>query len=242
MLSHLLGRTAQSAASRTSELEAKTADLEARLGRMRIRHGEAIEDRDRTIADLQARLRVRHPSVQPDARAIRAGRRDDRREQRLAEKRERALCVARQRARAAEAHVERLQALLSLAHPSGAGLHTARGRLVPRAGSPNAGPEKIRVLYVGGRTGGVHRLREIASGARAELLHHDGGVEETVRNLDTLLESCHAVFCPIDCVSHSACLRAKQLCRKYGKAFVPLRSSGDTSFKRALASLRTETH
>jgi hypothetical protein len=117
-----------------------------------------------------------------------------------------------------------------------------RDRLVPgdRAGSPDVRAETIRVLYVGGRTGGVHRLREIASDARAELLHHDGGMEETVRSLDTLLESCHAVFCPIDCVSHSACLRAKQLCRKYGKAFVPLRSSGDSSFKRALTSLRSK--
>jgi hypothetical protein len=242
MLSHLLGRTAQSAASRTSELEAKAADLEARLSRMRIRHRESIAERDRTIADLQARLRDQSSGFQPDARGLPAGRRDDRREQRLAEKRERALCVARQRARAAEGHVERLQGLLSLANPIGTGLHMAPGRRGPtdQTGCHKADAETIRVLYVGGRTGGVHRLREIASGARAELLHHDGGMEEAVRNLDTLLESCHAVFCPIDCVSHSACLRAKQLCRKYGKAFVPLRSSGDTSFRRALASLRTK--
>ena len=42
------------------------------------------------------------------------------------------------------------------------------------------------------------------------------------------------VFCPIDCISHHACLKAKHLCRRLAKPFVPLRSSSATCFARAI--------
>jgi hypothetical protein len=71
----------------------------------------------------------------------------------------------------------------------------------------------------------------------AELVHHDGGEEHALVRIDGMVEGCDAVFCPIDCVSHSACLRAKALCRKFAKPFLPLRSAGASSFERAVQSL-----
>ena len=38
------------------------------------------------------------------------------------------------------------------------------------------------------------------------------------------------MLCPVDCVSHGACLRAKRFCKRAAKPFVPLRSAGLSSF------------
>ena len=68
-------------------------------------------------------------------------------------------------------------------------------------------PAEVRsFLYVGGRDCQVAHLRQIASNFGAELIHHDGGLREAVSRIDTVLPSVDCVFCPIDCISHDACL------------------------------------
>ena len=94
-------------------------------------------------------------------------------------------------------------------------------------------------LYVGGRDCQVAHLREIASSYGAELIHHDGGLREAVSRIDRVLPSVDCVFCPIDCISHDACLRVKTGCKKWGKAFVPLRNGSKSSLERALQDLST---
>ena len=37
-------------------------------------------------------------------------------------------------------------------------------------------------------------------------------------------------LCPVDCVSHGACLFARKFCKRTAKPFVPLRSAGLSSF------------
>ena len=92
-------------------------------------------------------------------------------------------------------------------------------------------------LYVGGRDCQVAHLRQIAGSFGAELLHHDGGLREAVSRIDTVLPSVDCVFCPIDCISHDACIRVKNGCKKFGKAFVPLRNGSKSSLERALHTL-----
>lgn len=92
-------------------------------------------------------------------------------------------------------------------------------------------------LYVGGRDCQVAHLRQIASSYGAELIHHDGGLREAVSRIDTVLPSVDCVFCPIDCISHDACLRVKTGCKKFGKAFIPLRNGSKSSLERALQTL-----
>lgn len=92
-------------------------------------------------------------------------------------------------------------------------------------------------LYVGGRDCQVAHLREIASSFGAELIHHDGGLREAVSRIDTVLPSVDCVFCPIDCISHDACLRVKTGCKKFGKAFIPLRNGSKSSLARALHTM-----
>ncbi|MDO9414964.1 DUF2325 domain-containing protein [Pararhizobium sp.] len=100
-----------------------------------------------------------------------------------------------------------------------------------------AGLEGRSFLYVGGRDCQVAHLRQIASNFGAELIHHDGGLREAVSRIDSVLPSVDCVFCPIDCISHDACLRVKTGCKKWGKAFVPLRNGSKSSLERALQSL-----
>ncbi|GES46602.1 uncharacterized protein DUF2325 [Rhizobium sp. ERR 922] len=93
-------------------------------------------------------------------------------------------------------------------------------------------------LYVGGRDCQVAHLRQIASNFGAELIHHDGGLREAVSRIDTVLPSVDCVFCPIDCISHDACLRVKTGCKKFGKAFIPLRNGSKSSLERALQTMK----
>ncbi|MCD7109144.1 DUF2325 domain-containing protein [Rhizobium sp. DKSPLA3] len=117
-----------------------------------------------------------------------------------------------------------------------------RGATVPAAAAPavqEAQALDVRsFLYVGGRDCQVAHLRQIASNFGAELIHHDGGLREAVSRIDNVLPSVDCVFCPIDCISHDACLRVKTGCKKFGKAFVPLRNGSKSSLERALHDLK----
>ena len=103
--------------------------------------------------------------------------------------------------------------------------------------SAKAALEGRSFLYVGGRDCQVAHLRQIASAFGANLIHHDGGLREAVSRIDNVLPSVDCVFCPIDCISHDACLRVKTGCKKWEKAFVPLRNGSKSSFERALQNL-----
>lgn len=86
------------------------------------------------------------------------------------------------------------------------------------------------VIYVGGRSRQIRLFRALVEETNGCLLHHDGGLEGGDTRLQQMLARVDIVMCPLDCVSHSACNRAKTCCKQVGKCFVPLRSSGRSSF------------
>lgn len=96
-----------------------------------------------------------------------------------------------------------------------------------------------RILYVGGRTNLVSHYRELVERNGGRFLHHDGGVEDSRARLHSILSGADAVVCPVDCVSHDACLRIKQACKQTMKPLVMLRSSGLSSLARSLDGLGT---
>ena len=87
-----------------------------------------------------------------------------------------------------------------------------------------------RVAYVGGRAGIVGHFRALVERLNGHFIHHDGGIEDHEGQLGRILGQADVVLCPVDCVSHRACLRAKQFCKRTAKPFVPLRSAGLSSF------------
>jgi hypothetical protein len=237
MLSHVLGRVTHQNASRASELQARIDDLEAKLLRQAERHRRTVIERDAARARLSDTARPSAPLLSV------AGARERRCDQPQA-RRERALAAARERARVAERMVADLQRQLERLR------WQQRMRAIsdaPACPGAEACDETVqtsiarRILYIGGRSGAIENLRRVAARMGAELMHHDGGEEHALVRIDGMVEGCDAVVCPIDCVSHSACLRAKVLCRKFAKPFVPLRSAGATSFERAVQSLTSRT-
>lgn len=93
------------------------------------------------------------------------------------------------------------------------------------------------LLYVGGRTHQVPKLRKLAEARGADLLHHDGGLAESAHSLARLAERADAVLFPVDCVSHSAAKMVKRLCKQLGKNYFPLRRSGPAVFEAFIHSL-----
>lgn len=238
MLSHVLGRVTHQNASRASELQARLDDLESRLLRQAERHRQIVMERDAALARLDTGTAAA-PQLVPTAAVVLPLEREHRHNQPPV-RRERALAVARERARAAERMIDDLQRQLERQRLQQR-LRAASGApACPAADACDATVQTAiarRILYIGGRSGAIDNLRRVAARMGAELMHHDGGEEHALVRIDGMIEGCDAVVCPIDCVSHSACLRAKVLCRKLDKPFVPLRSAGATSFERAVQSL-----
>ena len=87
-----------------------------------------------------------------------------------------------------------------------------------------------RIAYVGGRASTVGHFRAVVENMNGRFSHHDGGVDDNIGRLGGVLNQADVVLCPIDCVSHGACLRAKTFCKRTAKPFVPLRSAGLSSF------------
>ena len=87
-----------------------------------------------------------------------------------------------------------------------------------------------RIAYVGGRAGIVGHFRALVERLNGQFIHHDGGIEDHEGQLGRILGQADVVLCPVDCVSHRACLRAKRFCKQTAKPFVPLRTAGLSSF------------
>jgi hypothetical protein len=94
-----------------------------------------------------------------------------------------------------------------------------------------------KVLYVGGRANLVRHYQALVERMGGEFLHHDGGLECRRCALGDMLAGADMVLCPVDCVSHDACLRVKRACKAHRKRFLPLRSSGLSSLTRILLEL-----
>ncbi len=248
MLSHLMGGEARRQIRENQDLARRCADLEARLARNERVAAERLAEREARLAGKEARVRELESALAARSRpaaaegAARGARRAERTERELASTRRR-VSVERARARLAEAELERLRALFDrrAAGRAAAGTAAAGADAGPDAnGGPDALPTDLAgqaILYVGGRLGVLPHIRATVEARNGQLLHHDGGMEQAARCLERLVERADVVVCPIDCVSHDACLRVKGLCRRLHKPFVPLRSTGASSFTRALGSL-----
>jgi hypothetical protein len=94
-----------------------------------------------------------------------------------------------------------------------------------------------RILFVGGRHQGVAHMRRLIESCNGCFTHHDGGVEQSMSKLCSLLERADAVLFPVECISHAAQSSVKRVCRSQAKPFVPLRSAGAGAVIQALQSM-----
>lgn len=98
------------------------------------------------------------------------------------------------------------------------------------------------VLYVGGRTGIKQHYRQAVEQSQGSFIHHDGGKEDAYSRLHGEVLKADTVLCPVDCVSHTAALGIKELCKKHGKQLVMLRSSGLSSLLKGLHDVGMATN
>jgi hypothetical protein len=240
MLSHFMGGYNRHSAKELWAAEHQIGDLEGRLARARRHRQETALAHERRIGEFEQELkRTRYEPVRAHedrarrlAPAAPSGVRQGRGERRLA--------AARARMRALEVENQRLKALVGmLSDLTFPGIAPETDLSATVAGPAAARLDGRRVLYVGGRCQLLPHLRARAEACNACLLHHDGGREETLQALDGLVDRADVVFCPIDCVSHQACLKVKSLCRRRAKPFVPLRNSSATCFLQAMKRLQS---
>jgi hypothetical protein len=238
MLSHLNGHGATQLAARLSEAEHKCAELEGRLRRAETAKFKALDERDAARRALAAQTPLpsrRAPGASPTA--------PDRALRRLAQKLakcERALIVARARARQAELAAGRLAAEPRNTRTWADPRATASATPLPAPGQAAPLPSGHRVLYIGGRAAIVPHLRTAAEARVAAFLHHDGGIEDSLQRIEEMIQGCDAVICPVDCVSHGACRLAKAICQRLNRRFLPIPTASRSGFERALDQLAAE--
>lgn len=238
MLSHFMGGHDRQNVKALWQAEQQVEQLSSRLSKARQRAQKTITDRDRRIGELEDELQETrqqltsaYARVARSAMASRAKQSDLRRN-------DRRLSAARAHVRHLEEQNNRIRHLLDAVTDIDPPTRPTATRMERRQVNEQAAPVAgCQLLYVGGRCHLVPHLRARADASDACLLHHDGGQEETLKSLDGLVEQADVVFCPIDCISHQACLRAKHLCKRQAKPFVPLRSSSASCFARAIKML-----
>lgn len=93
------------------------------------------------------------------------------------------------------------------------------------------------VLYVGGLHKMIPHYKNLVEKNGGLFMHHDGGKEESKSRLPKMLVQADAVMCPVDCVSHDACLTVKKICKQYETPYVMMRSSGISSLIAGLGGL-----
>jgi hypothetical protein len=244
MLSHLVGAANRADIRRLCRLEAEICELQGKVERQQSQLRDAIVARDTTIRNLNRALEARIDrspegieaacqlawealAADLKSRLERTNGRAERLERQLAEARA-SLAAERSARTAVEEREAELRRELEAMEASMAIAGDAEGTVV------GVEPLNATVLYVGGRAAQIGHLRVLAERAGAILLHHDGGIEERGGLLPGLVSRADAVLFPVDCVSHSAMMLVKRLCRQAGKPLLPLRSTGLAPFCAAL--------
>jgi len=90
------------------------------------------------------------------------------------------------------------------------------------------------IVFVGGRTNQAPKFKELVERYNGHFLHHDGGLENSQEKLESVLSRADAVLFPVDCISHNATRDIKRFCKQGQKPFVPLPTSGLSTFTMGL--------
>jgi len=253
MLSHIAGAANRADIKRLRRLESESVEVGGRAKIAEYKLRQRLKERDEKIASMEKRLaaeRAAHERLQqqpvatlPDTACEvirlqealadercniqRLGAVTDRQQAELSHLRKDCDTLVRQiEERDEECQALELQLLATVDAPEYGAPRAKTESKVNLSGS--------RVLYLGGRKNMYPFFKNIVSRCNGKFIPHDGGVENGARQLHSALSKADIVLCPVDCVSHGACLKAKKICSDCGKRFVPLRSSGMSSLMRGL--------
>lgn len=242
MLSHLVGASNRADIRRLVAQEERLDALDGDLAAARRRIADhqaaattALARAERAEADAATLRMAQATAPAPDAAALTAANaRIEALDGQIAGAR-RELCGARIAIRDLKARCAEAEAALAEERTRGDRLDQIMAHLF--AGAEEAAPIDLggrTVAYLGGRFSAAPRLRAAVERANGRFIHHDGGVETGQAKMESALAQADVVVCPVDCVSHNACLKAKGYCKRMDKTFMPLRCASLSSFVIAL--------
>ncbi|MCW5618701.1 MAG: DUF2325 domain-containing protein [Nitrosomonas sp.] len=93
------------------------------------------------------------------------------------------------------------------------------------------------VLCVGGRVALLPQYRALAQRYGFNLIHHDGGLHESLSRLPELINKASTVICPTDSVSHAAYYLLKRYCKRQHKPCLLYKGAGISRFTQILDQL-----
>lgn len=264
MLSHQVGAGQRADLARLAGAREEVLALRARCEDATRRHRRSMEEKERHTRTLEERLqqaqglRTRLAELQDRLEALEPGlelthlcarlEASERRTAELTHRHGEAQAQAaayRERWRAAEARIQQLQKELSeKPDPYGARESPGMRDISP---SPDTYEEADcrgcldlggqHILCVGGRSTLTEHYRAVVMRFNGSFARHDGGIEDSRQRLEPMLAAADAVVCPLDCVSHDACRRAKRFCKRHGKPCILLPGSSISAFATAVESV-----
>ncbi len=249
MIQHQVGSSHRADLQRIQALTHENGVLGAELGRAQQRSTQLIAERDRRIDELLAQqLRARAELVLRDSRIAALQSELDTLHAtqpalRQALLRERQLLDGQARIQQLEQELQRLRRALRQAEQAQAttrALETPPAedeRPAPAPAAPLVALEDQAVLCVGGRAATVPVYRRLVEARGARFLHHDGGEEHAVTQLDATLAAADLVICQTGCISHDAYWRVKEHCKRHGKRCVFVDQPSRSGLVRALTQL-----
>ncbi|MEA3410126.1 MAG: DUF2325 domain-containing protein [Pseudomonadota bacterium] len=253
MLSHLAGAATRVNLARLPALEERNASLEGELRHLKFQTIRQLGERQKRVDELAMDLeRSRESGRQFEGMRERIAELESggqlRSLQRLVTRLQRDLALSTNRVEAAELEAETWRRkAVEASHiagpvddPGERPCDEARTKREERTSTEEV-PDALRgrcVLYVGGRSKLTPHLRRLVSRRGGRFVHHDGGLSDGWATLNGALEQADAVMCPLDCISHNACSRLKQVCKQRSKPLVLLRGAGVGAFNNGLKVLQ----
>ena len=220
------------------ELRGELSKANAELAQLRAERATLLNDATREAVDLRAELTAANANGERLAGEL-AGLRHELPALREAQAVRRRLAsveiqaeAGRQRVQSLQREVERLRDFARHAEETIDALSSERAD--PPVAVPGRDLCGKRVLCVGGRSGALNSYREVVEQSGGEFLHHDGGLEESLQRIDSVVAAADIVICQAGCISHNAYWRVKEHCKRTGKRCIFLKSAGVASFDKAV--------
>lgn len=94
-----------------------------------------------------------------------------------------------------------------------------------------------RILIVGGVERMEALYRDFIEGRGGELDYHSGHLRNGINDLKSSLRRADIILCPVNCNSHGACLKVKQLAKKHNKTFYMLPNASLSALSRLLGGM-----
>ncbi len=91
-----------------------------------------------------------------------------------------------------------------------------------------------RVLIVGGVERMEALYRQVIEGGGGELDYHSGSLQGGTRQLEKSLRRADIILCPVNCNSHGACIKVKNLAKKHNKTCYMLPNGSMSTISRLL--------